>query len=308
VVTPAAAEPRGPLAVLVAFGRPHTLIGTTLATVVLWAMALALLDVGVLDGLPTLVVTLVAALATNVFIVGINQMTDVEIDRINKPDLPVAAGDLSVSAGWSLVGGAAVLAVVLAAFSGPYLLAAIVVGLLVGAAYSLPPVRLKRFHLGAAAAITSVRAVVVNLLLFAHFTDVLGNGPSVPRYVWALTGMVLGLTIAIAWFKDVPDMVGDARHGIATLVLRLGVRRVLALGLGILVACYVSIVAAGIVGLDGVNGPALAVGHVGLLGATVAITRRIHLSDPSTLVVFYRDIWRLFFAEYLVFGAAALLA
>ena len=58
VVTPAAVEPRGPLAVLVAFGRPHTLIGTTLATVVLWAMALALLDVGVLDGLPTLVVTL----------------------------------------------------------------------------------------------------------------------------------------------------------------------------------------------------------------------------------------------------------
>ena len=30
----------------------------------------------------------------NVFIVGVNQLTDVEIDRINKPFLPIAAGDL----------------------------------------------------------------------------------------------------------------------------------------------------------------------------------------------------------------------
>ena len=32
----------------------------------------------------------------NVFIVGINQLEDVEIDRINKPFLPIAAGDLTV--------------------------------------------------------------------------------------------------------------------------------------------------------------------------------------------------------------------
>ena len=299
---------RGPVAVVVAFGRPHTLIGTTLATVVLWGMAVALVDADVRAALPVLVITLLAALATNVYIVGINQLTDVEIDRINKPELPVASGELGLPAARALVATSALLAVGLALLSGPYLLAAIIVGLAVGTAYSLPPIRLKRFHLGAAAAITSVRAVVVNLLLFAHFTDVLGPAPSVPRHVWALTGMVLGLTIAIAWFKDVPDMVGDARHGIATLVLRLGVRRVLALGLGVLVACYLSLIAAGIVGLDGVNGPALAVGHAALLAATVGITRRVQLSDPTTLVVFYRDIWRLFFAEYVVFGLAVLLA
>ena len=44
--------------------------------------------------------TLVAGLSVNVFIVGINQITDVEIDRVNKPYLPIAAGDLSLERAW----------------------------------------------------------------------------------------------------------------------------------------------------------------------------------------------------------------
>ena len=45
-----------------------------------------------------LLATLVAALTVNIAIVGVNQITDVEIDRINKPWLPIAAGDLSLGA------------------------------------------------------------------------------------------------------------------------------------------------------------------------------------------------------------------
>lgn len=291
---------------LIAFARPHTIIGTVLAVLALWAMALQETATDLASGAGPMLLALAAALATNVYIVGVNQLTDVDIDRINKPWLPIPAGTMTYGQARATVVASGVLAVLLAALAGPFLLAAIVIGLAVGSAYSLPPLRLKRFHVAAAAAITSVRALTVNLLLFAHFSDVMGTDASVPRYIWALTGMVLGLTIAIAWFKDIPDAAGDAKHGIATLVLHLGVRRVLALGLAVLAACYLSLIIAGIVGLPGVNGAALAGGHVLLLGALVGITSAVDVTDPTALTAFYANIWRLFFAEYVVFAVAVL--
>ena len=39
---------------------------------------------------------MLALLLGNAFIVGINQIYDVDIDRVNKPFLPVAAAELSV--------------------------------------------------------------------------------------------------------------------------------------------------------------------------------------------------------------------
>ena len=55
----------------------------------------ALPGVGLGDGLGDLAWTLLAGLCVNVYIVGVNQLEDVEIDRVNKPFLPLAAGDLS---------------------------------------------------------------------------------------------------------------------------------------------------------------------------------------------------------------------
>lgn len=306
----ATAAPRpGFLPTLVAFARPHTIIGTVLAVVALWAMAGAWAAQDLLAaGVPALLLALVAALATNVYIVGINQVTDVEIDRINKPFLPLAAEAIDMPTGRRWVAVSGVVALLAAAVAGPYLLAAVVVGLLVGTAYSVPPLRLKRFHVAAAASITSVRALAVNLLVYAHFHQLVDGSGAIPRHVLALTGMVLGLTIAIAWFKDIPDAAGDAAHGIGTLVLRFGVRPVLAAGLAILVACYASLVVAGVVGLEGVDGRVLAIGHVALALGLVVLVVRTDVEDTDSLRAFYKGIWRLFFAEYLVFPAAVLAA
>ncbi len=45
---------------------------------------------------------LLALLCGNGYIVGINQIYDVDIDQVNKPFLPVAAGELSPGAAWLL--------------------------------------------------------------------------------------------------------------------------------------------------------------------------------------------------------------
>ena len=39
----------------------------------------------------------------NAYIVGINQIYDVDIDKVNKPFLPVAAGEISKPLAWALV-------------------------------------------------------------------------------------------------------------------------------------------------------------------------------------------------------------
>lgn len=293
---------------LVAFSRPHTIIGTVVAVLVLHLLATRDLRLPVAAGLGQVVLVLVAAVATNLYIVGLNQVTDVEIDRINKPWLPLAAGTMTLPVGRAVVAGSALLAVVVGALAGWWMLGAAVIGIAVGTAYSLPPLRFKRSHVLAAASITSVRALVVNLFVFAHFHRVLGGRGPIPPHVWVLTGMVVGLTVGIAWFKDLPDAEGDATHHIATLVLALGPRRVLVIGLAVLGGCYLAVVAFSVVGLGGVSGPVLGVGHVLLLAAMLTMGRRVDLLDQASLRRFYTGIWRLFVAEYVVFAAAALAA
>lgn len=91
-----------------------------------------------------------------------SQLYDIEIDRINKPYLPLAAGDFSPATGRWLVAatGAASLAIGWAAGSPP-LLATLGGSLLLGIAYStdLPLLRWKRSPVLAACCILAVRCV-----------------------------------------------------------------------------------------------------------------------------------------------------
>lgn len=96
-------------------------------------------------------------------------------------------------------------------------------------AYSVPPVQLKRHHLPAALAITVVRGVLVNLGMFLHFSYVAGQMgwqailhntyQILPSEIWVLTGFVVAFSIAIAWFKDMPDTEGDAKFRFKTLAI-----------------------------------------------------------------------------------------
>jgi homogentisate phytyltransferase/homogentisate geranylgeranyltransferase len=91
-----------------------------------------------------------ACLCGNVYIVGLNQLEDIEIDRINKPHLPLAAGEYTPRMAAMIVAIAGSLAILLAFLQGPFLLAMVSLSLGLGTAYSLPPIRLKRFSFWAA--------------------------------------------------------------------------------------------------------------------------------------------------------------
>ncbi len=223
-----------PFVVLWRFARPHTIIGTALSVVGLYAIAAA--QPGAAPGLPDLLATLVAALTVNIAIVGVNQVTDVEIDRVNKPFLPIAAGDLSLGAAKAIVVVCSIVPLAMAVTQGWVETVAVAAALAVGAAYSLPPLRLKRFPVAASLCISGVRSVVVNLGVYWHFAG------QIDPAVWALCLFVLPFSLAIAILKDVPDIEGDRRYAIRTFTVRLGPEPVFRLGMAALLTAYAGMI------------------------------------------------------------------
>jgi homogentisate phytyltransferase/homogentisate geranylgeranyltransferase len=273
-------------------------VGTALSVLGLYAIAAA---EGTASGAGDLLATLVAGLAVNVAIVGVNQLTDVEIDRVNKPFLPIAAGDLSPAAARAIVIACTALPLAMGLTQGATETGAVAAGLAVGALYSLPPARLKRFPIAASLCITGVRSVVVNLGVYAHFAG------AIAPPVWALCLFVLPFSFAIAVLKDVPDAEGDRRFRIATFTLRLGPRRAVAMGMGALSVAYVAMAIAGPLVLDGVQPVVLAATHLAALALLWHWRREVDLADRGSYTRFYLRVWKLFFLEYVALPLACVL-
>lgn len=298
----------GSLGALWRFSRPHTIIGTAVSIVALYLIAVDTLPGLVIgDGAWDLFWTLVAGLAVNVYIVGINQLEDVEIDRVNKPFLPLAAGDMTHERARAVVGSAAGLAVVLALTQGAVETVAVLAGLGVGTAYSMPPLRLKRFPALASLSISGVRAIVVNLGVYAHFSLALGDGTiSVPAPVWALTLVVLPFSLAIAILKDVPDAEGDRRYRIMTFTVRRGGRAVMRAGLAALVLAYAGMAVLGPVLIDTAQPVVLAAGHLAALALVGFWASGVDPADRDGFTRFYMRVWKAFFLEYALVALACL--
>ena len=115
------------------FSRPHTIIGTSLSVFALYAIALATNHSSISSmSIIQLLGTWIACLLGNIYIVGLNQLYDIDIDRVNKPDLPLASGKLSISQGKWIVGIAGVLAIAIAAYLGTWILSTVTLSLAIG--------------------------------------------------------------------------------------------------------------------------------------------------------------------------------
>jgi homogentisate phytyltransferase / homogentisate geranylgeranyltransferase len=301
-----ASQPPNPLFWLYSlwkFSRPHTIIGTTLSVWGIFAIAASyqggideFLDI---SRLWEVIPAWMACLCGNVYIVGLNQLEDIEIDRINKPHLPLASGEFSPKQGWAIVTITGILALLISAFQSQWLLGMVSISLLLGTAYSLPPIRLKRFPFWASFCIFTVRGIIVNLGLFLHFHR---GFPILPE-VWALTLFVLVFTFAIAIFKDLPDLEGDRQYNITTLTLKLGKKAVFNLARGVIASCYLGMAIGSIFILSSLNPILLVITHLGTLAIFWWRSQSIDLEDKTAIASCYQFIWKLFFLEYLMFPA-----
>ncbi|XP_054805996.1 homogentisate phytyltransferase 1, chloroplastic isoform X3 [Prosopis cineraria] len=256
------------------FSRPHTVIGTALSI-----LSVSLLAVEKLSDLSPLFFTgvlqaVVAALFMNIYIVGLNQLSDVEIDK-------------SFWLGW-IVG------------SWP-LFWALFISFVLGTAYSinLPMLRWKRFAVIAAMCILAVRAVIVQLAFFLHIQTHVFKRPALfSRPLVFATGFMSFFSVVIALFKDIPDIEGDKVFGIQSFSVRLGQKRVFWICVSLLEMAY------GVALLVGAASPCLwskiitGLGHAILASILWYQAKSLDLKSKAAITSFYMFIWKLFYAEY----------
>ena len=293
-----------PLNILWQFSRPHTIIGSLCSITALYIIACQGKDLS--KHLPLFLLTLVAALACNIFIVGINQIADVEMDKINKPYLPLAAGTLSRKSALAIVYTALAVCLIASFFASLFYFCLILIILLIGLAYSLPPLYLKQHHLPAALAITLVRGLLVNLGIFLHFQKGINNVFYLPGYVWCLTFFIMAFSITIAWFKDLPDTEGDKQYHIKTFALLYSKRNAL-IGGGVITGFAYLYVIYWAITSSIPNKTFLLVAHTVLLLLFCFNFLKVRLGQQHSVKKFYLRFWIFFFAEYIVFSVWMLL-
>jgi len=305
------------------FSRPHTLIGSFISVVAVHAFAAVpiALAKGPSQVLPVIststFLALVPALLINIYITGLNQVFDVEIDRVNKPYLPIPAGRLTRREAWQVCVACLGMAV---AWSWSHLRArslalhlTLASSAILGTIYSAPPIRLKRFPFFAAFCIVVVRGIIVNLGFYWFAMQGLASSGLVASPLDARGGVsavffgVFGLVIAL--MKDIPDVLGDRMEGIRSLSVRLGPKRVLRLATAVLRTLLTSC-AGGFVYCSGrafLSGrPLVALLRIALaLVACSALNflagrhRTVDPETPKTVYDFYMDVWRVFYISYL---------
>ncbi|XP_059637374.1 homogentisate phytyltransferase 1, chloroplastic-like isoform X6 [Cornus florida] len=248
------------------FSRPHTVIGTALSI-----LSVSLLAVENLSDFSPLFFTgvleaIVAALLMNIYIVGLNQLSDIEIDKVNKPYLPLASGEYSVKTGVLIVSSFAIM---------------------------LPLLRWKRFAFVAAMCILAVRAVIVQIAFYLHMqTYVYRRGAMLSRPLIFATAFMSFFSVVIALFKDIPDIDGDKIYGIRSFTVRLGQERVFWICISLLQMAY------GVAVLVGVASSCLWSKYITVLGHALLASilwnraKSIDLKSKAAITTFYMFIWK----------------
>ena len=299
------------------FSRPHTIVGTSCSVFGLYAIALAnafggLSFAAIVASSPSLVIAGIACLCGNIYIVGLNQIEDIEIDKINKPHLPLAAGEYTLQQGRAIVTVAGICSLVLSWMGGFWLFATVATSVAIGTAYSLPPIRLKRFPFWASFCIFTVRGAIVNLGLYLAYaeayTKIHTAAVRIPANVWLLTTFVLGFTFAIAIFKDIPDMEGDRKYNIRTFTLQLGAQAVFKVGCWVVSICYFAIAAVSFIWTTKTFALWLTLFHAIAIVSLFWRGKNVAPENKREMASFYQFIWKLFFLEYFLFPAACFLA
>jgi len=161
-----------------------------------------------------------AAAVLNAASNGLNQICDLENDRINKPHRPLPTGRMSLSAAWTFVAGMYVAALVLTAFVNIETFVIYFAAALATVAYSAPPVRLKRHPVGSNLIIALIRGWLLKVAGWAAVSTVLSSIE--PWYIGFIYFVfLLGATTT----KDFADIEGDRAAGCITLPVRYGAER-----------------------------------------------------------------------------------
>jgi 4-hydroxybenzoate polyprenyltransferase len=210
--------------VLLEFSRPFTLVAPALgfASGAATAAGAAPREPWSTDLLLYPFIGLVMAAVLNAASNALNQIYDLEIDRINKPRRPLPSGRLSLQDAWTFTFATYAVALVLAWLVEPAgrheCFWIVVVATIITVLYSAPPFRTKRLGIWANVTIAIPRGVLLKVAGWSAVKTIVGTEP---WFIGAIFGLFL---LGASTTKDFADMEGDARGGCRTLPIMYGVR------------------------------------------------------------------------------------
>jgi len=292
---------------IVAFVRPFTLLPPALGFLSGGLMAAgsaaanaAVVPVGV-DALARLLLGSIAAVSMNVFSNGINQIYDLDIDQINKPERPLPAGTLSMRHAWLISLAGLCLGLLLAAAISFQLFIIVLLTAALVHAYSAPPLRLKRFWWSANVTISIPRGC---LLIVAGWSSLRDVWQADPWFIGAVFGVYL---LGAATTKDYSDVVGDQQNGCVTLPVRFGIHRSARMIAPFFVVPFLLLPVGPLTGLVGASLTAMSVLGIGLAAWGLHVIRLI-LRRPEDLALGSNHVsWKHMYLLYMTaqLGSAA---
>lgn len=285
------------------FTRPHTIIGTVVSVSALFVIATSQYTIWP----AAFWLALLSAVLCNIYITGFNQLVDVKLDKINKPYLPLASGEMSILTGKKIVWSCLIVSLAVAYYLSHFFFALVLLISIIGFLYSWKNVYLKKDHKLAALAITLVRGFLINAGFYLYFSGYNADIGAVSNTIWLLILFVSLFSIGISWFKDIPDVGGDKTEKIASVAINLGVKRAFSLGVSVVAAGYsITALAPIFIDLTGVNGSIITFGSAIAGFAFLIISSRVDAEIQRSIKRFYLTFWGLFVLEYLIFAFAAI--
>lgn len=288
------------------FSRPHTIRGSILASIAGTIRALvdtpgAIANTNWCLMLPRAFIGMISLLLGNVFIVGINQIYDKEIDEMNKPFLPVASGEMTKNAAWISVISTGILGPILVKNFFPALLFKLYCfGLFLGGIYSVPPIRTKKNPILAGLTIATVRGFLLNFGVYYAVKDAVGASFAWSPKVAFIARFMTAFATVIAVTKDLPDVEGDKAYQIDTLATRLGVKRIATAATSCLLLNYIHALLTGLLSksTDTFRMVPMIGGHLALASMLVFRFKQLDPESMKSVKQFYKHIWDLFYLEY----------
>lgn len=248
---------------------------------------------------------MVPGVLVSIYEEGINQLNDVEIDKINKrDDLPLASGDLSIGAGITVSCTCLLTSLAIGTMlRSPPLIFTIIMWFLLTSAYSvdLPFLRWKRNPFLTTMCLVLERGIAVPLGYFMHIQKyVLGRPMEFSSTLMFIVAIKCWFYVLLVLLKDIYDVEGDKEHGIQTLSIALGKERVLWIGVYMLLVAYEALVIAGAFSPFLESKLITIIGHSILAFLLLQRARNVDLSSQAASLSFYKFIWKLLFAEHIL--------
>ncbi|XP_057731768.1 naringenin 8-dimethylallyltransferase 2, chloroplastic-like [Arachis stenosperma] len=237
----------------------------------------------------------------HLYIVGINQLADLEIDKINKPYLPLASGNYSFRNAVITVTSFLLTGFGIAWMIGSKpLLWTIFAGFVLMTAYSvnLPLLRWKKSTILTVMGNTLSMVLSFNLGPFYHMkTHVLKKAATFPRSLLFAVVVLSMYYIVMALTKDIPDIEGDKRAGLQTLAVRLGPKTVFWYSVLLLEMAYGAAI------IIGASSPFLwskifvVLSHAIMASFVWYRSTLVDLSNKDSSQAFYMLIFKLYYVE-----------